>query len=752
MLITAIILHHPDTTIFKCHGDIDQIFDCSCDALAGKTLHAAGVCFFDNTEEELLAGDHPLQHIKDTRQAINNISLGILSHEKDSPLRVTMDGYPELDSTGDVVRIVTVYSTNSSTDCSTTTESTKPQKRIEQDWSRTFDAIADVVTILTPDLYILRANAAAYSIFQLSQQQLLGRKCHEVFQGTGKACEMCPLLEHDSSIAPGSGKVLNERLGKTFEVQCSPVLDDNGSLQHFVHTARDITKKIEDDREKAILSAAFEQTSDSIVITTVDGIIRYVNSSSKTSTGYSEEELIGRNIRSFIINSDATALFDTIWATMLQGKPWHGHLKWQKSNGATLIGDSSVSPIVAKNGKVTNLVTVKRDITKEEELQRQLQQAMKLEAIGTLAGGIAHDFNNILAAIIGYGQIVKTKLNDQNSLCSDIDHILQAGDRAAKLVKQILTFSRQEGDGTVFHPLEVQFIIKEVIKLLRSSLPTTITIHQDIQSSCPPILADPTQLHQVLMNLCTNAKHAIGDSHGCISISLQEHKVKETQLLQETSLLTQGNYVHLSITDNGRGMSKETQDRIFDPFFTTKPKEQGTGLGLSVVHGIVESHEGVITVDSIEKDGTTFDLYFPAIEKTRPVQSRERYLLPRGDERIMVVDDEEPLAKMLELVLQGLGYRVMLFTDSLAAVVQYRQRPRDFDAIITDMTMPHMTGTELAREMLSIRPELPIILTTGYSETIDEEKASRLGLRRFMLKPVKKAELAQTLREVLDNA
>ncbi|MFN2353508.1 MAG: ATP-binding protein [Desulfopila sp.] len=626
MLKTAIILHHPDTTIAKCYGDIDQIFRCSADALPGNTLHDCGLRFFHDNGDELCAADHPLQRIRNNGEAISGITAGIRSRESASSLQVTMDGYAELDSNGDTARIVTVYNTTHDT----TAKNGASPTRIEQDWSRTFDAIADVVTILTPDLYILRANTAASSAFQLSQQQLLGRRCHEIFQGTAKGCERCPLVKDDRTTAPSSAIIRNKRLGKNFEVRCSPVLDDNGSLLHFVHTARDISK--------------------------------------------------------------------------------------------------------------------------EETLQRQLQQAMKLEAIGTLAGGIAHDFNNILAAIIGYGQIAKAKLDKHNSLYSDIDQILLAGDRAAKLVKQILTFSRQEGEAATFHPLEMQFIIKEVVKLLRSSLPTTITINQDIQSTCPPILADPTQLHQVLVNLCTNAKHAIDDNHGCIDISLREHTLNETQLLQEIWLLPRGTYVHLSIADNGGGMSKETQAKIFDPFFTTKPKEQGTGLGLSVVHGIVEGHDGVITVDSIEGSGTTFDLYFPAIEKTRPTPPQKRQPLPHGDERIMVVDDEAPLAKMLELVLQGLGYRVTLFTDSLAAVAEYRKRPRDFDVVITDMTMPHMTGAELAREMLSIRPELPIILTTGYSETIDNQKAKRLGLRSLMLKPLKKAELAQTLRDVLDNA
>jgi nitrogen-specific signal transduction histidine kinase/CheY-like chemotaxis protein len=401
-------------------------------------------------------------------------------------------------------------------------------------------------------------------------------------------------------------------------------------------------------------------------------------------------------------------------------------------------------------GNITNLVVVKRDLSKEELLQKQLQQAMKLEAIGTLAGGIAHDFNNILAAMIGYGQIAKGKLPEEDPAQEDIDQVLLAGDRASQLVKQILTFSRRDSEGT-FHPLKVQHVIKEVIKLLRSSFPTTIEIRQNIDNNCPAILAEPSQLHQVVMNLCTNAKQAIGENYGAVTIGLEEYTVKSPKLIQGSSLLTTGSYVQLTVSDSGQGMSKEIQSRIFDPFFTSKPKDQGTGLGLSVVHGIVERHGGTIMVESVLDEGTTFSLFFPVINED--VEAKKKLTEPYklGTERIMVVDDEKPIAELLKLMLSGLGYTVSVYTSSLEAVSYFRKHPHDFDAVITDMTMPDMTGAELAREMLSLRPKLPIVMATGYNENIDEEKASRIGIRSFLLKPVKKATMATVLRTVLDN-
>jgi PAS domain S-box-containing protein len=623
--------------------------------------------------------------------------------------------------------------------------------QIQDEWERTFDALQDVVTILSPDLVVVRANKAAYTTFGIGNGQLIGRQCFEVFHGKSEPCERCPAWQPHPQASSEKGLVYNHRLDKTFEVTSSPVFDDNGVLKYLVHSARDITQKLKDEEERNILSAAVEQTTESVVITDKDGGIQYINPSYAEITGYSREELIGKSIGFLNIDKESALLFEEIFNILKTGSTWQGRLTSRKKDGSHFEENATISPITQKDGEISHFVAVKRDVSKEEQLQRQLQQAMKMEAIGTLAGGIAHDFNNILSAMIGYGQIAKGRLDKNDPLRSDIEQILLAGDRAANLVKQILTFSRRDTQEN-FHPLKVQYIIKEVIRLLRSSFPATIELRQRIDDNCSPILADPSQLHQVIMNLCTNAKQAIGGDYGSLLISLREITVAEPRLLFGASLLTSGNYAHLMVEDNGPGMTEEIQKRIFDPFFTTKPKDQGTGLGLSVAFGIVEKHGGVITVDSTVGIGTAFHVYFPVIRQDIP--SHQDTVEPDclGTECIMVVDDEVVLARIMERLLSKLGYTVKLYTNSLEAVHHYRKNPYDVDLIITDMTMPNMTGAELAREVLSLRPELPIIMTTGYSEVIDEEKASSIGIAEFMLKPVKKIPLMQMVRKVLDNA
>lgn len=411
--------------------------------------------------------------------------------------------------------------------------------------------------------------------------------------------------------------------------------------------------------------------------------------------------------------------------------------------------DVRTSPIRGADGSLEGIIQVARDITRQDALERQLQQSMKMEAIGTLAGGIAHDFNNILSAIIGYGHIARDKLEKGSPVLPDIDQILSGADRAVELVKQILTFARQEKNQRL-SPMGLQHIIKEVLKLLRSSLPATIELHQKIDNGCGAVMADPGQIHQLFMNLCTNAKQAIGGGHGRITVTLREADGAELAGLRGLEAIGPGRYVYLGVSDSGCGMGARLVDRIFEPFFTTRSKEHGTGLGLAVVHGIVKRHQGEIGVESLERSGTTFHLAFPLAGVAVVAAPRENETPTGGSERIMVVDDEPPVAGVLKAMLIRLGYRVIVHHDSLEAVRQFRCDPRCCDLVLTDMTMPAMTGSELAREMLSLRPDLPVVMLTGYSESIDRSRAMQTGIREFLFKPVKKESLARALREVLD--
>jgi CheY-like chemotaxis protein/anti-sigma regulatory factor (Ser/Thr protein kinase) len=377
-----------------------------------------------------------------------------------------------------------------------------------------------------------------------------------------------------------------------------------------------------------------------------------------------------------------------------------------------------------------------------------LRQSQKMEAIGTLAGGIAHDFNNILAAIIGYGELAQESCPFGSTIAQDLDQILQAGHRAKELVKQILSFSRQaESEKIHFQPA---IIVKETIKLLRSSLPTTITIKRDIDKSTALIYADPTVIHQIVMNLCTNAFHAMEEKGGNLSISLK-NKIVSRQELVNIPQIQPGNFIQLTIKDCGAGIPPEIMSKIFDPYFTTKETGKGTGMGLAIVHGIIKSYGGFIKCQSQVGEGTVFTILLPAIDKQTETETKQADFAPVGTEHILLVDDEEILVDMGKLMLERLGYRVTTHTSSLEALNAFSNQPEAFDLVITDQTMPGMTGIDLARRMLQIRPEISIIVSTGYSNLMSEEKARSYGIKGFALKPIAKKDIAALIRKVLDE-
>ncbi len=387
----------------------------------------------------------------------------------------------------------------------------------------------------------------------------------------------------------------------------------------------------------------------------------------------------------------------------------------------------------------------------KSNLEKQLFQAQKMEAVGTLAGGIAHDFNNILAAIIGYTEIATEDLPPESPIIKDLDEVYKAGNRAKELVKQILAFSRQSKQE--LRPVQIHLIVKEALKLLRSSIPTTIEIRQDIDPQSGKVLSDATQIHQITMNLCTNAYHAMRETGGVLAITMRPIQIKEDDHKVKSFNLTPGLYVELAVSDSGVGMDRNTIDKIFNPYFTTKKKGEGTGLGLSVVHGIVKSYGGDITVYSEPGEGTTFRLCLPRIvtdinsEKTKTAGT-----YPTGNERALIVDDEEAIVNMIKRMLTKLGYHITAMTSSNDALQTFQKDPDGFDFMITDMTMPNMNGAELIQRVRVIRPNMPIILCTGFSELIDKEKASSLGIQKYLMKPVVKKELAVAVREVLGES
>ncbi|MDX2499180.1 MAG: response regulator, partial [Deltaproteobacteria bacterium] len=392
---------------------------------------------------------------------------------------------------------------------------------------------------------------------------------------------------------------------------------------------------------------------------------------------------------------------------------------------------------------------VYEDVTERSRLEQQLQQAQKFEAIGTLAGGIAHDFNNILFPIVGYTELTMDDTPEDSQARQNLQEVLKATNRAKELVQQILAFSRQSSQER--KPLKIQYLIKEAFKLLRATIPSSIEIDCDIDEFCGPINGDPTQIHQIIMNLCTNAYHAMQESGGKLEVKLKEININYEQS-QERVGMKIGKHIELTVKDSGHGMDQQVMDRIFEPYYTTKEQGKGTGLGLSVIHGIVKNYGGDIVVSSQSGKGSTFKVYLPVIDEfEEEIETTAPSTEINGTERILLVDDEKQIIDIEQQILERLGYKVTPKTDSEEALEEFAAQPDRFDLVITDMTMPKMTGDQLAKRMMDIKPQIPVILCTGFNEAITEEKALAMGIDKFIMKPIIKDDLANTIRTVLDN-
>ena len=433
---------------------------------------------------------------------------------------------------------------------------------------------------------------------------------------------------------------------------------------------------------------------------------------------------------------------------------------WPRSNTTELhrLVDNFASMVTALRHNIANLQQKSEELAAANErltaefqqrkrLEAQVRRAQKMEAIGTLAGGIAHDFNNILAIILGYSSLAIMDLAEDDPMRPTIQEITRAGNRAKELVQQILTFSRQREQER--SPLYLQPIVKEALKLLRSSVASTIEIRDSTDPTAGPVLSEPSQVHQVLMNLCTNAEHAMRETGGLLEVALDSVVVDAAAGLAMG--VEPGGYTRLTVSDTGHGVTPDVLERMFDPFFTTKDVSEGTGMGLAVVHGIVTSQGGSITVDSAPAKGTRIQVYLPRLPDVEAEGDDAPAHSTRGSEHVLFVDDEETLVLMAQEMLQRLGYRVSVCSSSRAALEAFAAGPGDFDLLITDQTMPHMTGDALARAVRKIRPDLPIILCTGFSYTMSHEKAAEQGIDAFVLKPLTLRDLGAAVRKVFDS-
>ncbi|MDY6987588.1 MAG: response regulator [Thermodesulfobacteriota bacterium] len=498
----------------------------------------------------------------------------------------------------------------------------------------------------------------------------------------------------------------------------------------------------------------FEAALDAIFIADAEtGMLVDCNRAASELVKRAKSELVGTHQRMLHPPEEVEGEFSTAFNQHLKNKGEEA-LEAQVITKAGEIRDVLIKPSIFELKGKKLLQGIFHDVTnrnraeeQRRKLEAQLQQAQKMEAIGTLAGGIAHDFNNILAALIGYAELALEDSEEESSLQQNLKEILIGGNRAKDLVRQILAFSRQANQES--KPVQIKSITKEALKFLRATLPTTVEIRRAIQSDSA-VLADPTQMHQVLVNLCTNATQAMAEKGGTLEVTLADVELDSNFALNHPDI-EPGPYIKLSVTDTGHGMTPEVLNRIFDPFFTTREIGAGTGMGLSVVHGIVKSCGGAVTAYSEPGKGSTFSVYLPVIERQEKPGPRPEEPAPTGTERILFIDDEATLANMGKQMLESLGYEVTTRTDGTEALELFKSQPDRFDLVITDMTMPKMTGAELAPELMRIRPDIPVILCTGFSAKMDEEKSKAMGIRAFVPKPALKLDMAKNVRRVLDS-
>ena len=548
--------------------------------------------------------------------------------------------------------------------------------------------------------------------------------------------------------------VAKRKNGSTFDmlVYTRRSLDEHGN-EIYPTTCIDISERKKTERSLIESKARFKALHNASFggITIHDkGVILECNEGLSKITGYSQTELIGMNGLLLISEKSRKTVMDNILS---------GYQKPYEAIGLHKSGKEYPIRLEARNIPYKGIdarVVEFRDITdskkaeaERKELQLRLIQAQKMEAIGTLAGGIAHDFNNILSVVLGYSEMLKENFSSDAPGAEELDQIIKAGNRAKDLVHQILAFSRQDKEELI--PIQPHLIIKEALKMLRSSIPSTIKIHHNILN-CGSIIGDPTQLHQIVMNLCTNAYHAMRETGGVLGVSLEPVTLEENDMKTLSSALSPGLYLKMEISDTGHGIDKATQQKIFDPYFTTKKKGDGTGLGLAVVHGIAKTFRGHISLYSEPGEGTTFSIYLPQVEldaESQPGLSAES--LPTGNEHLLIVDDEEAIVQMEKQMLESLGYKVSICTSSPQALKIFQNHSEKFDVVITDMTMPDMTGVELVQQIRAVKPNISIILCSGFSELVNKEKAERMGIRKYLMKPVLKKDFAMAVREILDE-
>jgi PAS domain S-box-containing protein len=639
---------------------------------------------------------------------------------------------------------------------------TKAEKKIEEEQEklRRYEYIVssslDAMALIDKNFIYLAVNDAYCRLYGLPKESIIGSRTEDI---VGSEAFHKAVRVHAEKCFQGENVYFENWIDtktagwRYLGVAYTPYFSPEGEIIGFSVVSRDSTERKRAEEELKESQTRFkdlaENSTDWIWELDENDNFSYSSPRVKDLLGYEPHEILGKSAFFSINQEEHPRIHRIFYSYKDHPKPFSNLVFISRhKKGHEVILEASGVPLFDTRGKIKGYRGINRDITQRMHYEEKLRQSQKIEAIGTLAGGIAHDFNNILSVILGYTSLALSKLPEKSSLTEDIEEIYNAGTRAKSLVKHILAFSRKES--SQMEPAEITPVARGVLKFLRATIPSTIELREHIDEQAGTILADETQLHQVITNLCTNAAQAMEERGGIIDLTISNREVRH-EMSNSFEDLKPGSYVILSIKDNGPGIPQDNLERIFDPYFTTKKVGKGSGLGLSVVMGIVKSHRATIQVESFPGAGTHFQIYFPRIEEKSERPGHVKNTAFSGIENILIVDDEESIARVTMSTLKKKGYHVHVEADSSKALAHFQQSPYAYDLLITDQTMPGMTGDQLAAEILQIRPGFPVIMCTGYSPSIDEKAALSRGIRKFIMKPVLEDELFNAVREVLDH-
>ncbi|WP_163340967.1 ATP-binding protein [Desulfopila sp. IMCC35008] len=749
----GIVVHGSDGAVTKSNTTAQIMLGLTDEQILGKQLTDPAWTFLRKDGSHMPVDEYPVSQVLKTKSPIYNLIIGVKRNDKDEPRWFFDSAIPEFDENGQVSQVITTFM-----DISVLKKTEKVLKESEEKYRNLFENIMHEVHLwkLIRDEYgsiktwqLIEANPAALKAWNRKRSEVLGKTPDEIFSYDTTEIFM-PIVE----------KIFTTNTAHTWETYY-PATDQYLYMtsvpfgEYFISTGFDITERKNSEMllEKKNTDLKLAQRIASIGLWTLDPEVGVPEWSEEIYRIYERDPNLGpytlEEYKNIYQGKWWKKFSSAIHGAITDGTPYDIELSLEFSSGEKKWIHTICEPeseIGPKGHKVRGTI---QDITEKKETEEKLRQSQKMESLGTLAGGIAHEFNNMLGVIIGNTELALDDIPEWNPAAHCIQEIRTASLRSKDIVRKLLSFARKTLEAR--KPIQIRTIIDESLGLLRKTIPANIEIKSNLACTTETILGDPTEISQVLINLCTNSAHAMVNGKGVLKVTL-ETKTLNSRSSERFENISPGDYVKLTVSDNGIGISADIIDRIFEPYFTTKDVDEGLGMGLAVVYGIIKKHEGEIKIESEVRKGTTVEVLFPLIDEQPILSGMETETLTTGTERILLIDDEASLVKMITKMLTRSGYEVVGKTSSADALKLFIESPGRFDLVITDMAMPEITGEELAKQVIQVRPDIPIILCTGHSDRMDENRATELGIKSFAMKPLGKADLINTVRNVLDEA